>query len=286
MQQQHGGLPGYAEPPFAVIAYGKLGGREMGLASDLDLVFLYDAPAELESDGRIPLNAAAWFARLGQKFIHILTILTRAGTLYEIDMRLRPSGQSGPLVSSLPAFLKYQRESAWTWEHQALTRARFLAGDAQLGQKFTALREEILLRHRNPQVLAGEIRDMRQRIAREKPIGKDHFHLKLSPGGLLDIEFLVQFAILANSAENPALLLPTGTREALLALGKSGLWEARAVEDLVDAWCVLRDAENRRRLRLQAPLLAPGDPQLTSLRNTARQVQEWTIRLGLGPLEE
>ncbi|MGE0049315.1 MAG: bifunctional [glutamate--ammonia ligase]-adenylyl-L-tyrosine phosphorylase/[glutamate--ammonia-ligase] adenylyltransferase [Acidithiobacillus sp.] len=286
MQQQHGGLPGYAEPPFAVIAYGKLGGREMGLASDLDLVFLYDAPAESESDGRIPLNAAAWFARLGQKLIHILTVLTRAGTLYEIDMRLRPSGQSGPLVSSLPAFLKYQRESAWTWEHQALTRARFLAGDARLGQKFTALREEILLRHRDPQVLAREIRDMRQRIAREKPIAKDHFHLKLSPGALLDIEFLVQFAILAHSADNPALLPPTGTREALLVLGKSGLWEARAVEDLLDAWCVLRDAENRRWLRLEAPVLEPGDPQLVMLRNAARQVQEWTIRLGLGPLEE
>ncbi len=134
MLQQHGPLPGYPEIPFAIIAYGKLGGMEMGLASDLDLVFLYDMAPELESAGRIPLPAATWFARLGQKLIHILSVLTRAGTLYEIDMRLRPSGQSGPLVSSLAAFQKYQRESAWTWEHQALTRARFIAGDPGSGK--------------------------------------------------------------------------------------------------------------------------------------------------------
>ncbi|MEY2341207.1 bifunctional [glutamate--ammonia ligase]-adenylyl-L-tyrosine phosphorylase/[glutamate--ammonia-ligase] adenylyltransferase [Acidithiobacillus sp. IBUN Pt1247-S3] len=286
MLQQHGALPGYANPPFAVIAYGKLGGREMGLASDLDLVFLYDAPPELESSGRIPLSAAAWFARLGQKLIHILSVLTRAGTLYEIDMRLRPSGQSGPLVSSLTAFRKYQRESAWTWEHQALTRARFLAGDTKLGQQFAELRQEILCRPRDRADLAQEIRSMRQRIAREKPVPKEQFHLKLSPGALLDIEFLVQFAILSFSADNPDLLRVPSTHEALLTLGELGLWEQSAVAELEGAWLALRDAENRCWLRLQAPALEQDDPQFAAVQNTALQVQEWTTRLGLAPLEE
>ncbi len=286
MLPQHGALPGFAEPPFAVIAYGKLGGREMGLASDLDLVFLYDAPAELESNGRIPLSAPAWFARLGQKLIHILSVLTRAGTLYEIDMRLRPSGQSGPLVSSLSAFRSYQRDSAWTWEHQALTRARFLAGSAALGQAFSQLRQEILCRRRNRETLVEEVRTMRQRILRDKPVAKDQFHLKQSPGALVDIEFLVQFAILSLSTENPALLQHQGTREGILALGRLGLWDASAVEQLESAWRLLRAVENRRWLRLQAPVVEKQDPQAAALHRAALQVQKWTTRLGLAPIEE
>ncbi|WP_312283383.1 bifunctional [glutamate--ammonia ligase]-adenylyl-L-tyrosine phosphorylase/[glutamate--ammonia-ligase] adenylyltransferase [Candidatus Igneacidithiobacillus taiwanensis] len=286
MLQQHGPLPGYPELPFAIIAYGKLGGMEMGLASDLDLVFLYDLPPDQESSGRIPLTAGAWFARLGQKLIHILSVLTRAGNLYEIDLRLRPSGQSGPLVSSLSAFSKYQRESAWTWEHQALTRARFIAGDPKLGQRFVALREEILSQRRDPITLAAEIGAMRQRIAREKPIPCNAFHLKLSPGGLVDIEFLVQFAILSLSADNSALLHYPGTRSALQAIATLGLWEEGAVSSLLTAWRALREAENRCWLRLEPPLLERGHAQFAALQDLAGQVRQWTLRLGLGPTEE
>ncbi|MGE4530876.1 MAG: bifunctional [glutamate--ammonia ligase]-adenylyl-L-tyrosine phosphorylase/[glutamate--ammonia-ligase] adenylyltransferase [Acidithiobacillus sp.] len=260
--------------PFAVIAFGKLGGREMGLASDLDLVFLYDAPLDAESHGPHPLAAATWFARLGQKLIHILGTLTRAGLLYEIDMRLRPSGQSGPLVTTMEAFSRYQQESAWTWEHQALTRARWVAGDIQLGRRFAALRQEILNQPRNPDALRADVRHMRRRIRESKSVESNAFHLKLSPGGLTDIEFLVQFAMLRFCPQHADLCQNTGTSSAISALTQSGCWHADQGSTLLDTWKLYRQVENERWLNLQENSVRAADsPHWEELQVAAHGVQ-------------
>ncbi len=185
---------------FAVIAYGKLGGLELGYNSDLDLVFIHAADTG-QTDGRkYPVDNAQFFARLGQRVIHILTTHTAAGRIYEIDMRLRPSGSAGMLVSHFNAFKEYQSKDAWTWEHQALLRARAISGDANLTHWFDRTREEILTRPRDPESLRAEITDMRERMRKEllKPRA-GHFDLKQDPGGIVDIEFLVQYLVLLNA---------------------------------------------------------------------------------------
>ena len=284
MQRRHGSVrTNYGQvAPFTVIAFGKLGGREMGFASDLDLVYLYDAPLDAESDGLAPLAAPTWFARLGQRLIHILSTLTRAGLLYQIDMRLRPSGQSGPLVTTLDAFSRYQLESAWTWEHQALTRARWIAGDAALGARFTSLRAEILGQPRDPGQLAEDVRGMRQRIYRSKTIAQDAFHLKLSPGGLTDIEFLVQFAMLGACSQQPTLCQDTGTAAGITALTGAGIWSVEQGAVLGQAWQRYRQEENRRWLNLQDNEIRAAEiPGWDALQAAAHGVREiWQELIG------
>ena len=294
MLERHGSLRGGdgdsstdPVPAFAVIAYGKLGGREMGLASDLDLVFLYDAPDDGESDGRIPLSSSAWFARLGQRLIHILTLPTRAGILYEIDMRLRPSGQSGPLVSSWTAFARYQRESAWTWEHQALCRARPIAGSPELCQRFAQLRREILCRSRQTDALARDIVAMRQRIHATKKIPAGRFDLKLSPGGLTDIEFLVQFAMLSSCPTAPQLSEQHNTGVLIAALRDAGIWTAAQAKILEEALGLFRYSENRRWLALASRSVADTDPESGALHEAAEGVlRAWREILGLRAAQE
>ncbi|MEB8475468.1 bifunctional [glutamate--ammonia ligase]-adenylyl-L-tyrosine phosphorylase/[glutamate--ammonia-ligase] adenylyltransferase [Acidithiobacillus ferriphilus] len=284
MQRRHGSVrTGNGQvAPFIVIALGKLGGREMGLASDLDLVYLYDASLDTESDGALPLPAPIWFARLGQRLIHILSTLTRAGLLYQIDMRLRPSGQSGPLVTTLEAFSRYQHESAWTWEHQALTRARWVAGDGEFGARFTRLRAEILGRSRHPEQLVEDVRSMRQRIYRSKTIAQDAFHLKLSPGGLTDIEFLVQFAMLGACSRQPTLCQDTGTAAGIAALTRAGIWNAERGAVLGQAWRLYRQEENRRWLNLQGnEIRTAAVPDWDALQAAAHGVREiWQELIG------
>ncbi|MFA7388207.1 MAG: bifunctional [glutamate--ammonia ligase]-adenylyl-L-tyrosine phosphorylase/[glutamate--ammonia-ligase] adenylyltransferase, partial [Thiohalobacteraceae bacterium] len=180
---------------FGIIAYGKLGGIELGYGSDLDLVFLHDGPANgARTGGPKPLDAAVFFVRLGQRIIHVLNTLTSAGVLYEVDMRLRPSGASGLLVTSLDAFAEYQQTEAWTWEHQALVRARPVAGDPALAEAFAAVRRTVLARKRDPVALQREVREMRERMRQEldqrDPL---RFDLKQGVGGIADIEFMVQY---------------------------------------------------------------------------------------------
>ncbi|WP_298169420.1 bifunctional [glutamate--ammonia ligase]-adenylyl-L-tyrosine phosphorylase/[glutamate--ammonia-ligase] adenylyltransferase [Acidithiobacillus sp.] len=284
MQRRHGCVrsSNNQAAPFTVIAFGKLGGREMGFASDLDLVYLYDAPLDAESDGPAPLAAPTWFARLGQRLIHILSTLTRAGLLYQIDMRLRPSGQSGPLVTTLDAFSRYQRESAWTWEHQALTRARWIAGDAALGARFTSLRAEILGQPRHPGQLAEDVRSMRQRIYRSKTIAQNAFHLKLSPGGLTDIEFLVQFAMLGACSQQPTLCQSTGTTAGIAALTRANIWNTEQGAILGQAWQRYRQEENRRWLNLQDnEIRTAATPGWDALQAAAHGVREiWQELIG------
>ena len=186
---------------FAIIGYGKLGGYEMHYQSDLDLIFLHDSSGEQpHSNGAKSVENSVYFARLAQKVISLTSVLTASGKLYEIDSRLRPEGSSGLLVSSLTAYRRYQQEKAWTWEHQALVRARLVAGSEQLRDGFEQIRREELMRPRDTEKLARDIVDMRDRIYQSKrPPEDERVDLKHSRGGMVDIEFLVQYWVLAQA---------------------------------------------------------------------------------------
>ena len=183
-------------PRFAIVAYGKLGGKELGYASDLDIIFVYD-----DDDERAQEN----YLRLAQRLNNVLTLRTSSGTLFETDLQLRPSGQKGLLVSSLEAFRRYQEESAWVWEHQALTRARFCAGDVKLGEAFEAIRVRILTRPREAAPLAKEVLAMREKLHAARPNNSGLFDVKHDRGGMIDVEFIVQFLVLAYAAKHPKL---------------------------------------------------------------------------------
>ena len=201
--RRHGRVPGGA---FAVTGMGRLGSREMTLASDLDLILIYDAPASSEgSDGAHSLPVTTYFARLSQRLIGAITALTGEGRLYEVDMRLRPSGASGPIASSLAGFARYQQEAAWTWEHMALTRARPVAGDAALCRRIADVIGQVLSSTRDPGRLVADVADMRRRIAEENPRPAP-WDLKNRPGGLLDLEFIVQYLMLREAASSPQVL--------------------------------------------------------------------------------
>jgi len=212
---------------FSVIAYGKLGGSELGFNSDLDLVFLFEQPLDSQTLGsgslkKKSISVSRFYTRLAQKMIHFLSARTNLGLLYEVDMRLRPSGNSGLLVSHIDAFAEYQKESAWTWEHQALVRARAIAGDLSIIDKFTRIRQNILNLPRNFEKLKYDIVDMRDKMRKELKISASKLDLKHSQGGLVDIEFLAQYFILSqphdgNRADSMAEqgLIPSDTIGAL-----------------------------------------------------------------------
>ncbi|MBA2780518.1 bifunctional [glutamate--ammonia ligase]-adenylyl-L-tyrosine phosphorylase/[glutamate--ammonia-ligase] adenylyltransferase [Billgrantia kenyensis] len=243
-----------AEPEFLIVGYGKLGGIELGYGSDLDLVFIHDADAQSETDGARPIDTPVFFTRLGQRVIHLLTAVTPAGTLYEVDMRLRPSGNAGLLVTTLEAFADYQRREAWTWEHQALVRARVVAGHSCLAEGFDDVRCEILGRERDREALRGEVVKMRHKM-REHLGGKSEageFDLKHDPGGMVDIEFLCQFAVLAMGHETPELLRWSDNMRILETLESSGRLPAEECQRLRDAYLALRSAAHRASLTREA----------------------------------
>jgi glutamate-ammonia-ligase adenylyltransferase len=223
---------------FSIIGYGKLGGRELGYGSDLDLVFLHDSEGEEQSTtGKKSVDNSVFFARLGQRIIHLLETFTSAGNLYEVDMRLRPSGNAGMLVSSLEALTDYQRSSAWIWEHQALVRARPVAGDAALGKKFNTLRATVLSAQSRLENLREAVRDMRERMRKELGSGGGGgFHLKQGRGGIVDIEFMVQFLTLRWCSEHPQLLRHTATIHLLQALAKLGVLKSAYAQTLIEAY--------------------------------------------------
>lgn len=247
LRATHGAVP---DARFAVIGYGSLGGEELGFGSDLDLVFLYDAPPDAHSNTARPLDAPRWFARLAQKIVALLGIVTGAGRLYEVDVRLRPDGASGLLVSSLAAYADYQRTRAWTWEHQALVRARCICGDGVLRDEFEAVRSAALARARDVDTLRMDIAAMRTKMRAELDrsergdAGQDagnvvRFDLKQGEGGLVDLEFLLQFLVLQHAAGHPSLLPPRATPELLFALRDVGVLDADVAASLVDAHAVL-----------------------------------------------
>ncbi|UHD18388.1 bifunctional [glutamate--ammonia ligase]-adenylyl-L-tyrosine phosphorylase/[glutamate--ammonia-ligase] adenylyltransferase [Thiocapsa bogorovii] len=246
---------------FLVLGYGKLGGIELGYGSDLDLVFVHGTESQTAmTDGAKEISNEQFFARLGQRIIHILTTQTPSGVLYEIDMRLRPEGNRGLLVRSLAAFDAYQSNDAWTWEHQALIRARPVAGDPQLAQRFGVLRRTIICREREPEQLRNDVREMRAKMRANLDKSRDgRFDLKQGPGGIADIEFMVQYAVLRWASEHPALADWTDNIRLLETLGRLDLLPGRAAEDLTAAYKALRAAYHRSALQEQPKTVADTD---------------------------
>ncbi|MEO7071881.1 MAG: glutamine-synthetase adenylyltransferase, partial [Rhodanobacter sp.] len=240
MVARHGRLAGEGSG-FAVLGYGSLGGTELGFASDLDLVFVYDSRrADLLSDGARPLEGARWYQRLAQRVMNWLTVLTRAGRLYEVDTRLRPDGSKGLLVSSLDAFAVYQRGRAWTWEHQALLRARPVAGDPALRTELAAIRHEILAARRDAAAVRAEVGSMRERWrAQRDRSDAEHMDLKQGRGGLMDIAFVLQGLVLAHATDAPGLLQVTANAALIEACRDAGLLTAAQATTLAAAHAAL-----------------------------------------------
>lgn len=238
-------LPKNLAPTFAIIAYGKLGGKELGYASDLDLVFLYQAT---END----YEAQEIYALLAKRMINWLTAFTSTGSLFEIDTRLRPNGSAGFLVTNVGAFRKYQmREgdnAAWVWEHQALTRARFVAGNVLVGNLFDAVRQEVLSQQRDIDHLRNEIVEMRRKVHEGHPNPTNDFDLKHDAGGMVDIEFIVQFLVLAYSHQHPQLIGNLGNIALLRIAAEVGLIETDIAKAIGDAYRLLRARQHRLRL--------------------------------------
>jgi glutamate-ammonia-ligase adenylyltransferase len=242
------------EPGFAVVAYGKLGGLELGYGSDLDLVFLHDSAGERgQTTGPREVDNASFFFKLTRRVIHMLTAQTGAGLLFEVDTRLRPSGRSGLLVSSLEAFETYQREQAWTWEHQALVRARVVAGSPHLAARFNEIRRTVLSRPRDEATLRQEVREMRARMHSElAPAEPGYFHIKHDRGGIADIEFMVQYTVLANAYNYPALLTYTDNIRQLDGLEQVGILSPAQAGFLRDAYRALRRQSHLQKLQGQS----------------------------------
>jgi glutamate-ammonia-ligase adenylyltransferase len=257
--RHHGRVPGGA---IAVVAMGKLGGREMTPTSDLDLIFIYAYSETAEvSDGKRPLAPSLYYARLSQRLINAVTAETGEGALYEVDMRLRPSGNAGPIASSLEAFVRYHDEQAWTWEHMALTRARAIAGPTALRERAEAIIGDVLRRRRDPDKLLVDVADMRARIDKE-------FHtdvlweVKYLRGGLVDVEFIVQYLQLRHGHEHPDILVPN-TREALKAMHRSGLLPGTTADRLGNALNLWHAVQNLLRLTLEGAVTEERESEMS-----------------------
>lgn len=230
------------DPAFAVIAYGKLGGKELGYASDLDIVFLFDddAPEAMEVYSRFAQRVNTW-----------LSTRTAAGILFETDLRLRPNGDAGLLVTSIEAFRKYQLESAWPWEHQALTRARFSAGDKRVGEAFEQIRCEVLRQPRELPKLRDEVLTMRRKMRDAHADKGEDFELKHDAGGLVDVEFMIQYLVLGNAHQHPELARNLGNIALLRMCGELGLIPPELAEQCSDSYRLLRRLQHRQRLNDQ-----------------------------------
>ena len=249
----HGQL---CDPGFIIVGYGKLGGIELGPGSDLDLVFLHNGGTNKETTGPRVIDSPTFYTRLGQRIIHILTTQTATGILYETDTRLRPSGSKGLLVNSFTYFEKYQEEEAWTWEHQALVRARVIAGDPALAVRFDQVRRDILGQQRDQTTLRTSVVDMRQKM-------RDHlgtkssgsgFHMKHDPGGIIDIEFLMQFAVLRYAHQHPALMQWTDNIRISEELESAGLFSKEDAHQLREAYKTFRLCIHQKALQNEEPV--------------------------------
>lgn len=250
-------------PKFAVIGYGKLGGKELGYLSDLDIIFLFDDDAE---------RAQEIYARFAQRINTWFNTLTNAGLLYETDLQLRPDGNSGLLVSTVEAFNEYQQHKAWVWEHQAITRARFVAGDASIGAAFEQIRHQLLCQPRDTQVLKQEIAHMREKMREAHKPKADRFDVKQGVGGIIDVEFMVQYLVLTQAAQYPELTDNIGNIALLQRCAKLGLIESAALaEQVADAYREYRTLIHHAKLQGQEAIVA--DDQLQAER--AAVVQLW-----------
>jgi [glutamine synthetase] adenylyltransferase / [glutamine synthetase]-adenylyl-L-tyrosine phosphorylase len=235
---------------FAIVAYGKVGGFEMGYKSDLDIVFLYDADQGFTNGKDKSIETIRFYSNIGQRIINALTMHTPAGTLYGADMRLRPGGNSGMIVSHIDAFEDYLEDQAWTWEHQALIRARPVAGDESICTQFNKVRKKILTSKRDVKVLKKEVSDMRERMRDDRlKYKKDCFDLKQSKGGIVDIEFLVQYLILKNAHTNPDITMWTDNIRLLESLDLEGLVTNKTSDLLQNSYITMRKAIHRLNLQ-------------------------------------
>ena len=277
------GVPMCGEAParrpvnICAVGYGKLGGIELGYSSDLDLVFLHDSHGECqETSGAKPIDNQLFFVRLAQRIVHLLTMHSAAGRLYEVDVRLRPSGKGGLLVTNIEAFAEYQREEAWTWEHQALLHARAVAGAAALRARFEAVRLEVLCEHVRRDTLREEVRSMRERMRRELSKGDaGHFDIKQDPGGVADIEFLAQYWALRWARDYPPVVLFSDTIRQLESVASAALVSQASVDVLTAAYREYRARTHRLWLAGAAPLVAAEEFRVT--RAAVTQLWEATM---------
>ncbi len=264
------------ERGFAIIAYGKLGGLELGYGSDLDLVFLHAGEKDsLLTSGEHAVSLAEFFIRLGQRIIQLLTVATAAGVAYEVDMRLRPNGASGFLVSSISAYSDYQLQKAWTWEHQALVRARVVCGDPLITAKFNAIRSQVLSQSRDDSSLKQQVREMRDKMKQNSRVKPPQFDLKLGSGGIADIEFMVQYGVLAwSNSFSTVLLLYTDNIRLLTEFAQVGKISGSERDLLIDAYISFR--QRLHQCRLQGLAGVVNDSEYTELRAGVTQLwQSW-----------
>ena len=246
MMVQRYGQPSHlsheGERGFAVVGYGKLGGWELGYSSDLDLVFLHDCPADAVTDGERSIDGRQFYLRLAQRIMHLFSTRTSSGILYEVDARLRPSGAAGMLVSTFDAFDDYQRNEAWTWEHQALVRARIVYGEPELSRRFEEIRRGILCLPREPQQLQTEVREMREKMRAH--LGNKHkgrWDIKADAGGITDIEFITQYLVLRYAAQEPKLTRWSDNVRILELLANHDRMDEAEAQALTTAYVSLRD---------------------------------------------
>ncbi len=247
MMVQRYGRPSHltsdSERGFAVVGYGKLGGWELGYSSDLDLVFLHDCPDDAETDGERVIDGRQFYLRLAQRVMHLFSTRTSSGILYEVDARLRPSGAAGMLVSTFAAFDDYQRNEAWTWEHQALVRARIVFGETSLCDRFNDIRRGILCLPRERPALQKEVREMREKMrAHLSNKHKGRWEIKTDEGGITDIEFIAQYLVLGYAAEQPALTRWSDNVRIFELMARQEIMDAEEAQALTHAYVTLRDA--------------------------------------------
>ncbi len=249
---------------FAVIGYGKVGGIELGYGSDLDLVFIHYMDEQADTDGQKQISGFEFAMRVAQKFVSLMTTQTLDGRVYEVDTRLRPSGEAGLLVTSLKAFEQYQNKSAWVWEHQALVRARSIAGEQSLREKFEILRCDILTRERNEENVRAEVLKMREKMKDHLGSSKEQkkdgiFHLKQDAGGIVDIEFMAQYAVLAWSGSNPDLAHYSDNVRILEDAAKTSYLSSDDATALIQAYLSERAESHRLALANQSMQVNAAD---------------------------
>ena len=258
---------------FAIVAYGKVGGLEMGYKSDIDIVFLHKADSGVTKGKEKSIDTSRFYSNLGQRIINALTIHTPAGKLYGADMRLRPGGDSGMIVSHIDAFEDYMNSQAWTWEHQALIRARPVAGDKDLCSRFEEIRKNVLTEKRDAETLKREVREMRERMRAERlKAKKNFFDLKQSRGSIVDIEFLVQYLILKNAHACPDIIIWTDNMRLLESLDAEGIITGCESERLQNAYLAMRKAMHR--LDLQEKSLEIPHARFLEIRNHVIQIYD------------
>jgi glutamate-ammonia-ligase adenylyltransferase len=259
---------------MAVIAYGKLGGLEMGYGSDLDIVFLHNSAGEKQyTSGEKSIDNSQFFSRVAQKVLHILGTRTHSGILYEADTRLRPDGRAGMMVSSVNAFEDYQRNKAWTWEHQALLRSRSITGSEPVRQEFARIRQSVLAVPQDELKICSDVVEMREKM-RSHLASRDEsgFNIKQDPGGMVDIEFTTQAGALLNLAEHPEMLSVSSTLEFIEYLTGVGWYSNAEADELAAAYKLYRQHANRQALEVELPadikqLLQPHLDRVTEIWN-------------------